>query len=576
MNRFQPILDIAEICSRKGITNVTLSPGSRCAPLTLAFTRHPKMQCRIFADERSAGFIGLGVAQQTGTPCILLCTSGTAAYNFSPSVAEAFFSHTPLIVFTADRPAEWIGQQDGQTIFQQNLFGNHVKQSFTLPDYYDHPDTQWQINRIINDAINLALEEPQGPVHINAPFREPLYPSGDEKTVYSENIRVIGPVVSGYSITEEQKAIIREGLTKHHNILIVSGQNCYSGELVEVVEDCSNNHAFPILADIVGNLHPVEKMIRHSDLFLGQASDAVKKTLRPDLLITFGGPVLSKNLKIFLRKHTAVKHWHIQPHGVAADPFQSITNVFQTTPLEFFRYLNTLSSEESFENQKQRNYYKFWEIEERRFLRTMDGFFSAQEFGELELVKTIIHALPNDSHLHLANSMSVRYANFIGLEATRRNIKVYANRGTSGIDGSNSTAVGHALSSDKPNILITGDLAFFYDRNAFWHNYATQNLRVVVLNNHGGLIFGMIDGPAKLPEADEYFITRQKLTAQKLCEEFGFTYLPLDNKRKLKNLLRDFFEFDGQTKIMEFESDASLNKTIFASLKQQLKKSYEI
>jgi 2-succinyl-5-enolpyruvyl-6-hydroxy-3-cyclohexene-1-carboxylate synthase len=129
--------------------------------------------------------------------------------------------------------------------------------------------------------------------------------------------------------------------------------------------------------------------------------------------------------------------------------------------------------------------------------------------------------------------------------------------------------------NELPNILITGDLAFFYDRNSFWHNYTLPNIRVVVLNNHGGIIFNMIDGPGSLPETDEYFVTRQNLTARKLCEEFDFDYLKLDNKRKLKNTLNDFFTFDGRTKILELESSIDLNKRIFDSLKQQLKKSYD-
>jgi 2-succinyl-5-enolpyruvyl-6-hydroxy-3-cyclohexene-1-carboxylate synthase len=152
---------------------------------------------------------------------------------------------------------------------------------------------------------------------------------------------------------------------------------------------------------------------------------------------------------------------------------------------------------------------------------------------------------------------------------------VYSNRGTSGIDGCSSTTVGHCLDNATPNILITGDMAFFYDRNAFWHNYPLPNLRVVVLNNHGGIIFGMIDGPGSLPEAEEYFITRQRLTAKKLCEEFDFDHLLLDSKRKLKNLIKDFFDFDGRTKILELEGDTSVNKIIFDNFKKKIKKTYE-
>jgi 2-succinyl-5-enolpyruvyl-6-hydroxy-3-cyclohexene-1-carboxylate synthase len=187
-----------------------------------------------------------------------------------------------------------------------------------------------------------------------------------------------------------------------------------------------------------------------------------------------------------------------------------------------------------------------------------------------------MQSLPDNCNLHLANSMSVRYSNVIGLIAKQKNIQVYANRGTSGIDGCTSTAIGHSLSNERPNILITGDVAFFYDRNAFWHNYSLSNLRIVLLNNHGGVIFKMIDGPGSLPEADEYFVTRQRLTAKKLCEEFGFDHLRLDNKRKVKNLVKDFFEFDGKTKILEIETDTLINKIIFDNLKEKTKKSYEL
>jgi 2-succinyl-5-enolpyruvyl-6-hydroxy-3-cyclohexene-1-carboxylate synthase len=231
---------------------------------------------------------------------------------------------------------------------------------------------------------------------------------------------------------------------------------------------------------------------------------------------------------------------------------------------------------DNFNRQKQENYNKLWEVEERRAVRSMDTFFPQQDFAEFELVREIINNLPAECNLHLANSMSVRYANYAGLKAAQKGIHVYSNRGTSGIDGCTSTAVGHTLSSNTPNILITGDLAFFYDRNAFWHNYQLPNLRILLLNNHGGLIFKMIDGPGSIPESDEFFVTRQPLNAKKLCEEFDFDYLSLDNKRKLKNLIKDFFDFDGRTKILEFENDAMTNKKVFDNLKKKIKESYAV
>jgi 2-succinyl-5-enolpyruvyl-6-hydroxy-3-cyclohexene-1-carboxylate synthase len=575
--RFQSISDIAELCAKKGVNEVVLCPGSRSAPLTLSFTRHPKIRTRIFSDERSAGFIALGMAQTLNKPVAVVCTSGTAAYNLAPAVAEAFFGQTPLLILTADRPPEWIAQHDGQTIFQNEIYGKHVKKFFQLPQEYDHPDNQWAINRIVNEAINLAEQEPRGPVHINAPFREPLYPEKDEVTEYSKNIRVMEEHPASCSLSEEQKESIRSRWSSFHHVLIAGGQHPHDDAMSTLIRSFAERHDIPIITDIISNLHSLETGVKHADLFMGQASDDVKKSLRPDLLITFGQSLISKNTKNFLRKYSPAEHWHIQPHGPVADTFKNITSVFRTSPSAFFEFASTLSVDESFEHQKQHNYCKLWEVEERRAQRVIDNFFDSQkELAELELVLEVLHALPSDCNLHLANSMSVRYANFIGLKASQKNIQVFSNRGTSGIDGCTSTSVGHCLASDKPTFLITGDVAFFYDRNAFWHNYPIENLRIVLLNNHGGLIFNMIDGPASLPEAGEYFITRQILSAKKLCEEFQFDHLPLDNRRKLKNVLKDFFDFDGKTKILELETDVAVNKTVFDHLKQKIKKSYEL
>jgi len=197
--RLQPIYDIAEICAQGGIKEAVLCPGSRCAPLTSAFVAHPKINTRTFSDERSAAFIANGIALEGNAPVVLVCTSGSAAYNFAPAIAEAFYQHTPLIVLTADRPKEWIDQLDGQTIQQENIYGGHVKKFYQLPQDYDHEDNVWYINRSINEAINLSQQYPKGPVHVNIPLREPLYPTQGETIQFSPNVRRITPM--GYETT---------------------------------------------------------------------------------------------------------------------------------------------------------------------------------------------------------------------------------------------------------------------------------------------------------------------------------------------------------------------------------------
>lgn len=575
-NRFQPVYNIAELCARRRLNNVVICPGSRSAPLVLAFTRHPEMKCRLISDERSAAFIALGISQNCKLPTVLICTSGTAAYNFAPAVAEAFFSQTPLLVLTADRPKEWVAQQDGQTIFQNNLYGHNVKQSFEIPQDYDHGDGQWMINRTLNEAISLSSAEPAGPVHINMPFREPLYPAAEVVTGYDDNVRVIEDHPAYPVLTEYQKTKIFEQWPSFKHVAIVAGQHDMSESRIQAMTNLLEQHKLPVVADILSNLHGIDSIVSHADLFMDVCSSEIKESLRPDLLITFGNSIISKSLKQFLRTHPPNRHWHIQPFGPVADTYQSITDVYRVNINTFLNYISSLPSRNNFDGQKQENYNKLWEIEERRALRVLNNFFSQQEFAEFEFVKEFMNALPPFCNLHVANSMSVRYANYIGLSATQKDVSVYANRGTSGIDGCTSTAVGHALVSHKPNFLITGDVAFFYDRNAFWHNYKLTNLRVVVLNNHGGIIFKLIDGPGALPEAEDFFVTEQKLSAKRLCEEFNFEYLKLDSKRKLRNTLADFIEPGEKTKILEIESSSELNKNIFNELKLKIKKSYEL
>src|SRR5687768_9943830 len=264
--RFQSIYDIAVICAQKGLHHAILCPGSRCAPLTLAFARHPEINARTISDERSAGFIALGIAQEMKRPAILLCTSGTAAYNFAPAIAEAWFSKRPLVVFTADRPTEWIGQQDGQTIFQTGIFGRHVKHSYQLPQSYEHPDDQWAINRMVNEAINLAQQEPQGPVHINAPFREPLYPSTEEQLSFSDGVRIIEETPPSFKLRKQIEREIAEEWKSFNRILVVAGQHDFDEELNRSLSDFIEQHKVPLVGDVISNVHGIEKCIRHADL----------------------------------------------------------------------------------------------------------------------------------------------------------------------------------------------------------------------------------------------------------------------------------------------------------------------
>lgn len=537
-----------------------LCPGSRSAPLTLAFARHGKIRCRTISDERSAAFMALGMAQAGKHPVALVCTSGSAAYNFAPAVAEAYFQHIPLIVFTADRPAEWIDQLDGQTIRQGELYGKHVKKYFELPHDYVHPDSRWHANRLVNDAINLATTNNKGPVHINAPFREPLY-NIDPPTPTS--VRVIEKSVSHSELTEDTRNDLIGDLRSFKRILIVAGQQDHDAGLMNMLRQVHEKTNWVMAGDILSNLHGLSFFCRSTDAFLGQLSTQQKESLQPDLLITFGQSIIAKNLKLFLRAFPAKQHWHLQAQGQSADTFQQLTRIIPVEASNFFSglLLQTLSVGD-------KAYAERWSKFESLAHTAIHRFLDQQQDGEFKLIQKVMANLPKGCHLHLANSMSVRYANHVGLSTKREDVMVYANRGASGIDGSTSTATGHAWATTAPVVLITGDLAFFYDRNAFWHNYKTPNLRVVLINNHGGIIFNLIDGPARQPEASALFITEQKLNARSLAREFDLEYYDASAD------LPAYFGISEQARILELEGSQEANKKIFEEFRHNLKQTY--
>ncbi|MBD1397537.1 2-succinyl-5-enolpyruvyl-6-hydroxy-3-cyclohexene-1-carboxylic-acid synthase [Pontibacter sp. JH31] len=558
----QPVVNIAEICARKGVQNVVLSPGSRCAPLTIAFARHPNLTVRTVSDERAAAFIALGMAQTTGKPIVLVCTSGTAALNYAPAVAEAFFLQVPLLVLTADRPPEWIDQLDGQTIRQQQVYGRHVKQSFDFPVDLSHSDAGWHTERLVSEALNETVAYPAGPVHINVPLREPFYPNAGEEITCSQHMKVIEEEQSLFEINSMQALKLEQEMLYYKRVLIVAGQGNFDARLLQCLQTFMGSTGAVVVGDVISNTQQLSGVVRHQDAILACVDTEKMKSLQPDLLITFGKSVISKSLKLYLRQYKPKAHWHLQPAGQVADTFQSLTKIIRCTPGSFFHRMAGCTREDS-------GYVQAWAGMERKAGDFLNQFTATAPYSELTVVARMLQALPNRSNLHLANSMAVRYANILGLSAEQE-VRVYANRGTSGIDGSTSTAVGCALSSNRITTLLTGDLAFFYDRNGLWHNYLPANLRIIIINNHAGGIFRLIDGPRRQPELEEFFETRQELDASNTASDFGLRYTSCHSLQELDQALPDFFASDAGAGILEIFTDSKSNATEFAAYKQAL------
>jgi 2-succinyl-5-enolpyruvyl-6-hydroxy-3-cyclohexene-1-carboxylate synthase len=563
----QPIINLVDILAKKGVNNAIISPGSRNAPLTIALVRHPDIITKSISDERSAAFIALGMAQNLKAPVAICCTSGSAAYNYAPAISEAFFQEIPLIVLTADRPKEWIHQHDGQTIYQTDIFGKHVKQSFEIGASYDHPDVIWHIERTINEAVNLAKSFPQGPVHINLPLREPFYPSENEEISFPRNSRLIEIEEIERTLNKTSWHDILNKFQEYERILIAGGQGEKNDALSQILQKMQEEFQVVCIGDTISNLG-FEAISKH-DIFLKHEHGS----LCPELLITFGKSFISKELKTYLRNNKAIEHWHLQLGDHLIDTFQSLTKIIPMKPFDFFSKIYEELDFEKFrtgDEDKDESYRHEWISKERKANIYVERFFEkvihTESFNEFSIIKKLMDALPESSQLHLANSMAVRYANYIGVNF-KKNIDVFANRGTSGIDGCVSTALGQALTTDKLVFLLVGDVAFFYDRNGLWNRYVPDNLRIILLNNHGGGIFRIIDGSNKQVELEDYFETLQTMNAKNTAKDAGLEYFFVNTNQDLDKTLTEFFSGRAISKLLEVETDSIQNANIFKSFK---------
>ena len=419
---------------------------------------------------------------------------------------------------------------------------------------------------------------PYGPVHINVPFREPFYPKADEKPFFNHKARVFSEVSSQKTMPKETWNELLDIWDASGKKLIVAGQQAMHPELVKSLKLIQQDYKVVVTGDVISNLHTLPQLIQHHDILLSNKDEALLESLRPDLLITYGKSLISKNLKLYLRKYNARHHWHIQEAGLVADTLQSVSQVIRVDPAYFFRtlfsdldFMNLLGGDDDTEGEP---YFQLWQNQNNLARKSLYHFIQLQnkeKFSDFQAVDAILEHLPYDLNLHLANSMSVRYVNYFGLNNIHNDTEVFANRGTSGIDGSNSTAVGAAIADPKKlTCLITGDLAFFYDRNGLWNNYLTNNLRIIILNNHSGNIFRMIDGPNQQAELEEYFETFHSLHAENTARDFNLNYFFANDLPTLHHVLPAFFSKEGKSKILEIQTDKHLNAEVFNEFKKTL------
>jgi 2-succinyl-5-enolpyruvyl-6-hydroxy-3-cyclohexene-1-carboxylate synthase len=534
---------IIEICLAKGITTIIISPGSRNAPLTIGFVGNPAFTCYSIADERAAAFFAMGIAQQTKQPTVLVCTSGSALLNYYPAVAEAFYSQIPLIVISADRPQSKIDIGDGQTIRQENVFANH---SFYNANLNEMVSVENDIK--INEAIDISITQ-KGPVHINAPFEEPLYEIVSELSV---NITVTASVKKAQSLSQEEAAEYALLWNKATKKLVLVGVNEPGAISDSSIEALAADGSVVVLTETTSNVHH-PTFINTIDTLITPFTNEEFEDFRPEILVTFGGMIVSKRIKAFLRKYKPKHHWHIDSLR-AYDTFSALTKHFEVEPNVFFDAFLPLSKSvvsDYFE--------KLDAVTELRELKSKI-YLDKIPFSDFKFFEKVIPSLPKNSQLQISNSSAIRYAQLIAIDPS---IQVYCNRGTSGIDGSTSTAIGAAVVNGKQTVFITGDIGFLYDSNALWNNYIPKNFKIIVINNGGGGIFRILPGHKETPVFNTFFETSHCLTAEHLAKMYGFEYTIASDEKSLSKGLAILYAQNEKPGILEvftptLENDAIL------------------
>ncbi len=566
---------VVTLCKTHEVKHIVISPGSRNAPLTIGFTHDAYFSCYSIVDERCAAFFALGLAQQLQEPVAVICTSGSALLNYYPAVAEAFYSHIPLVVISADRPKHLIDIGDGQTINQKNVYGTHVLHNANLKlDLLEveqgHPDQEVPIlksieNKLerflglqkdiqshneseIHDALTISKLH-SGPVHINCPFDEPLYDTVEELSINPKPFKLQQRVekVDPFEI----KSLLEVWHSAKRKMILVGVLPPNAIE-TQWIQEIADDDSVVVFTETTSNLH-------HPDFFPGidkmiaPLDEDDFKALQPDVLFTFGGLVVSKKIKAFLRAYKPKFHAHIDLYG-ANDTFFTLDKHIKLAPNAFLAaFLPQVT------HHTKSTYKSTWLAVRQKRRKLQKAYLNNLPFSDFTVFYTLLKNLPRHSQLQVGNSSAIRYTQLFQVP---KSVHVFCNRGTSGIDGSTSTAIGASLGSEKRTTFITGDLSFFYDSNALWNAYIPQNFRIIVVNNEGGGIFRILPGQKDTANFDCYFETKHHLSASHLCKMYGFQYVSANDQDELNTALETFYADSDTPKLLEVFTPSQLNDKI--------------
>ena len=543
MNEY--IATLVDEFAQLGITHAVFSPGSRSTTMAMLFREHGAFETYMNIDERSAGFMALGIAKAHRKPVILVCTSGSAVAHYMPAVLEAQFSGVPLIILSADRPHTLQHVGAPQTVDQQKLFGTAVNyyEELAVPQqdhYYTYP------RLVARKAYMKAMDVKRGPVHINVPLFEPLVPELDRK--HFECGRLSFSVVSGTIQPSDVRAIY--DLLKNKKILMLAGPSANPDDIKAILA-LSYMFNAPILGDPLSNMRSVrdKRVITSYDAVLTQ--EAYRDVLQPDCILQIGQMVVSKRVQQWVASMKDRTIISLSPTMDYTNSAGNTTLFVQSTPQGLAEALKTQIPElhsmeynDSTEGTDEKldtdgnNYLSTWIDVDAVGRKQLDTVGQEQELFEGRTIHLLQDLLPQYSQIVVANSMSIRDMDYFWA-GNRHGATIYGNRGVNGIDGTVSTSLGIATNG-VPTVLLTGDLTFFHDLNGLAvAKTHPLNLTIIVHNNDGGGIFEYL--PQKgTPHFDYLFSTAQGLDYSGLATLYGIDFVRVANNDELKNALQNY------------------------------------
>lgn len=551
---------LAAILRAHGVRKAVLCPGARDLPLITAFARQPGIDTISIVDEREAAFIALGMAEISGTPVAVVCTSGSAILNMAPAASEAYYKHMPLLLISADRPEEWIDQDDSQTIRQNGVLDNIVKRSYTLPENLDSVDSKWYAERLINDTAVMCRRTPEGPVHINVPLSMPL--NGLSNSTNNE-IRIFEENKANYLSPEVIKDIAYSIQTTG-KVLVAAGSNPPDSRLTKALNKISRLPNVYVLAENLSNLN-LKEAVMSPDFLVNSLSDAKREELVPEILITFGGPVVSNSFKSWIREnYQKVKHWHVSPDENIADTYRCLERKYLMQPVDFF--LQVAASLRLKWNSSESDYRACWSRLSIGLSALQKKYFDqSQEWCDLTALRKIIAVVPKETNIQVSNGLSVRY--LMLLPESYRLHRVDCNRGVSGIDGCTSTALGASMVYGGPTVLISGDMSARYDIGALIDIPAlSANFKMVVLANGGGNIFRVIKSAQGVAERDDYLVGMNEPEWQGLESSHGWWVAEVSSTRELSEVLPCWIEHREAPSMLIVRTDGETNAEYYRNL----------